>query len=631
MKKNLSKIGYVIFAIFTMALFFLKQSKYTVNDSDIFLEELILVFVLFAGGFLLFSKKISDKIKVGILLLAIALFVSYPVYTDYLVYSHDINFHLVRIEGLAENINDLQLPARINTIVNNGYGYANPIFYPELFLAFPAFLRCFNVSFIFAFKLLLVAINILAVFLMYISVKKISKSTSSGIISAIIFAAANYRLENVFTRAAIGEALALCFFPLAIWGLYELCCGDKKKWYIFAIGISGIIQSHILSVLFAGVICATFGYVFIDKIIKEKRIKPILLSGLAIILLNSWFIWPFVDGYQLDLAVKNGGAGYVFYDYTVIPAQLFNIFDSANAYNLTATADKGMKEDMSYTLGILCTLGLIVCVYNSFKHKGEKDEMQRFLRTLTIIAVFFMILSTNIIPWKELQSESKFINNICTTIQFGWRFLGITTFAVSIGAGIILGRYVDSQKKEENDFYQNNRVIIGILILAFLAVPYFLRDFSKEDVIFTKESKLNYNLFGQIEYFIGGTDTSKLIADNYNTSSDKVKIVSYSKEKNKIDLEYISLDDNGYIEVPLLYYPGYVAKTDGGKDLEVVAGNNNVVRVNIKESGSGKIKIEYKQKVSYIIANLVSIVTVAGAIGYVIDKKIKPKKKSSCK
>ena len=159
------------------------------------------------------------------------------------------------------------------------------------------------------------------------------------------------------------------------------------------------------------------------------------------------------------------------------------------------------------------------------------------------------------------------------------------------------------------------------MLLAFLAVPYFLSGYSKEDVYITKEFKLNYNLFGQNEYFIHNTNTSKLTENKYETSTQNIKIISNEKVNDKINIEYTSTVDSGYIEVPLLYYPGYVAKDENGKDLEVTLGNNNVVRVNINKKGDGKIKIEYKQKITYILATLVSIVTFVGGIYLLFIKR----------
>lgn len=146
---------------------------------DIWIQGILLLGVLVIGGAFYLKKEINSKFKIAIFLILIALFVSYPLYNDYLVYSHDINFNFVRIEGLKETLGNGQVPVRIHAIENNGYGYATSLLYPELFLYIPAILRLLNTSMVFTFKLFLVLINIASVVSMYIAVKKISKSTVS--------------------------------------------------------------------------------------------------------------------------------------------------------------------------------------------------------------------------------------------------------------------------------------------------------------------------------------------------------------------------------------------------------------------------------------------------------------------
>lgn len=612
MKINFKRIMFIVCYIITCFLFLIKAKAYTEGYIDIYIIGIIALVSLFIGSILYSKKKISNKIKIGIFLVALGLFVSYPLYNDYLVYAHDINFHLVRIEGLKESLSNFQIPARIHPIENNGYGYATSMFYPELFLYIPAILRLINTSMVFSYKLFLVLINIVAVFCMYLSVKNISKSTTAGIIGAIIYAVANYRLENIFTRAALGEALALAFFPLVIWGLYELCIGNKKKWYIFAIGITCVMQSHILSIFFAGIICLVFGLRFIRNIIKEKRYKTIILSLIVILLLNMWFIVPFLDGYKLDLKVKNideNSTAYVFYKYTVIPAQLFNIFDSAYSLNLSIDNELGMENEMSYTLGILCSLGLIISVIYCLKNRNNNDNTVKLIKLLTGISIVFIILSTTIIPWKELQDEYEFIEKICMTMQFGWRFLGISTFTIVIATSIIIGKYVDSKCNAEGDFIENYKIVLVIALIAFLAMPLFLGEYSKQFKFITNSYELNYDLAGQGEYFIDGTDTRKLVENKYVTSSSKIKVNDYNKEGCKIVMNYENNEGSGYIEVPLLYYPGYVAKDENGKKLEISCGDNNVLRVELTEAKNGTITVNYKEKALYIVSDVISIIT----------------------
>lgn len=578
------KIIYTVFSIIIMIIYLLRANSYSQSYLDIGIQGVLLITALGIGGVFYLKKEVSSKFKIAVLLIILALFVSYPLYNDYLVYSHDINFHLVRIEGLKEALGNFQIPARIHPIENNGYGYATSLLYPELFLYIPAILMLLNTSMVFSFKIFLILINIVAVFSMYISVKRISKSTTAGVVATIVFATANYRLENLFTRASVGEALALAFLPIVIWGLYELLVGDKKKWYVFVIGFTCIIQSHMLSVILATIVCMILGVYFIKNVIKEKRYKEILISIVAVILLNMWFIVPFLEAYSLNLNVKNtdeATKAYAFEKYTVIPAQLFNLFDTAYSLNVTNDNEKGMEEEMAYSIGILCSIGLIISVIYCIKNKDSEDNFIKFIRMLCVIAVIFLILSTTIVPWKELQDKFGLIKKLCLTMQFGWRFLGISTVTITITMSIIIGKYVDWKYDENKDFIQNYKIVLGIGLIAFLAVPLFLGEYSKQFKYITNEYELNYDMTGQGEYFIEGTNTSLLTKDKFQTSSTRIRIDSFTKDGSKVVVNYDNKEGRGYIEVPLLYYPGYVARDENGKKMKVVCGENNVVRVEL--------------------------------------------------
>ena len=76
---------------------------------------------------------------------------------------------------------------------------------------------------------------------------------------------------------------------------------------------------------------------------------------------------------------------------------------------------------------------------------------------------------------------------------------------------------------------------------------------------------------------------------------------------------------DAYVEVPLLYYPGYKATTESGEKLETSYGNNNVMRINIKNN-TGNIKVKYTGFIYFRIAELISLLTL---LWLVFWKKIK--------
>lgn len=626
MKKNRKILSYIGICILTIFLFIIKLRGYEQGKFDIYIQGILIFTFLLLLGIIFFKKQISKKTKICIGLICLAVFVSYPLYNDYLIHSHDIGFHLIRIEGIKNALKNFEIPVRIYSLVNNGYGYAISMFYPELFIYIPSILRLLNTSLVFSYKILIFLINLGSIFSMYIAVKNISKSRSTGIIGAIVYATASYRLVTVFTRGAIGEAIAIAFLPIVIWGLYEICTGNKKRWYILLIGYTGVIQSHILSIITTAMISIAFTIYFIKQIMKQKRYKQIILAIVTTILINLWFIVPFLEGYNLDLSVKNRfGESYMFSNNNVIPAELFNVFDNISSNRIDEDISNGMSEDMCFSLGLLCTIGLIINIVFCVKNKDSSDKNIKFIKFLTFLGIIFLILSTSIVPWKELEDNFGIIKKLSATMQFAWRFLGPATAMITMAMSIIIGKYVDSKYDENRDFIKNYEIVIGTAIVAFISLIIIVQPFSKEEKFEPNEIELSTSVVPYYEYYLEKTNTSSFIKDKYFTSSTNIYVNSFSKDDSKIELKYTNNEGNGYIEVPLLYYPGYVAKDEKGKKLKVVCGNNNVIRVELTEKKSGAITVDYREKVKWIFADSISLITILSLIVVAIMKRKKSK------
>ena len=84
-----------------------------------------------AGDFMFKNKKYT------VCYLVIILMASIPLFNNYLIRGHDIYFHLMRIEGLAQGLGAGEFPVRIQPAWYDGYGYAVSVFYSDLFL-YPA-------------------------------------------------------------------------------------------------------------------------------------------------------------------------------------------------------------------------------------------------------------------------------------------------------------------------------------------------------------------------------------------------------------------------------------------------------------------------------------------------------------
>lgn len=80
---------------------------------------------------------------------------------------------------------------------------------------------------------------------------------------------------DVYTRVAVGEAMAMAFFPLFIVGLYEVLFGDAKCWRMLALSACGIFLSHMLSTMLCAVLAAGAALLCLRRVIGQKRFVPL--------------------------------------------------------------------------------------------------------------------------------------------------------------------------------------------------------------------------------------------------------------------------------------------------------------------------------------------------------------------
>lgn len=181
-------------------------------------------------------------------LLLLACIFSLPYLNDKLQNGHDIPFHLGRIFGIGVALRNGQFPVRLcDDLYSVVGGYANPVMYPELFLYFSGAMCALGASVLLATKVLFILIEFLTAYCGYYGAKQIA-GDEAGMVFTVLYLCCPYRLDNIYIRAAVGEALAMAFLPLAAAGIYQLMQGDPKKGFWSALlGITGVLQSHIIS------------------------------------------------------------------------------------------------------------------------------------------------------------------------------------------------------------------------------------------------------------------------------------------------------------------------------------------------------------------------------------------------
>ena len=251
------------------------------------------------------NKEKKDLLILSLFIILISC--SFLIFFDFIPFGHDGRFHLSRISSLRDAIIiGYDFPIKIYPNYFNGIGYANGIFYPDLYLYIPAYLATLGINVITTYKITLVICSIATLYFMYICSKEITNSHKAGIISSFIYTLSGYRLYNMFDRAALGELLAMCFIPLAIYGLFHILYRNKEKWHYFVIGFSSILLSHIISSVLFILFLISFCIVSFSHIIRDySRLRILFASCCLVVLLVAYFYFPMIEQLVSDRFILN--------------------------------------------------------------------------------------------------------------------------------------------------------------------------------------------------------------------------------------------------------------------------------------------------------------------------------------
>lgn len=538
------------------------------------------------------------------IIFGVALLATSPMMQTYLYNGDDLCYHLARLEGLKDGILDGQIPVNILPDGLKNHGYLNAM-YPYLFLYIGAFLRICRVSLALSYKVLIFLANLGAAVSAYVAVKSMVQSRRSVILAVVLYTLMPYRFTNIFSRGDLGEILALVFWPLVIAGLYHVILGDRRKWYFLVIGFSGALQSHILSAAFVAVICVITALVYVGRIIRDKRYAEIGKAAGLSMLLNMWYLVPFMTYYYMEDICKDSLRWSSYFEQSI---NLSNLTQSLSLYN---------KQYFSLGLALLGCLGIGV-IYLLCEHRSQKADLDGYLLYLLVMGCILAFMTTGYFPNRTLLANSLF-ENIATMIQFPWRFLG-PVCACMMFVGVIGLSRSDILKPFRNIIFA---LLIGLNLLVIVSVPTDNNHmpYDNPEAVASKghESKLvaNIGLFYPHEWRLDGASDERLTSSVITSDMNNITVYDYQKKGTKAVISYSATTDRGYIELPMLSYLGYRAYDENGQKVEIRRGD--AARIRLAVTGDGiehHIYVRYGPVPAFVIANVISALTIAGCIWY---------------
>lgn len=567
-----------------------------------------LVALLITTGLVLYWKKTpqySERIIVLTAFWSLIFLTMSPFLNEYLIIGHDIKFHLARINGISTGIRNGDFLVRINPVQAYGYGYASAAMYPQLFLYPAALLNLAGMSLMNSYKCLLFLIQVATFGSSYFSFSRIFNSKKAGIMDTFLYMMSMNRLSNLYVRGDLGEVLAMIFFPLAFYGMYEIICRDQRKWYWATVAFSGVFLSHILSTEFVMVTAAVFCLVCVRRFLKEpKRIVALCKAALLTVLLCLWQIMPLLTYAGEKLAVF-GEPNVYLPDRLISALDVFAVF-AADGYQ---------------SVGIILGLGVLfyVMIAAFVKQQGDltEDEMAwlKLGKAGMITASITLAMTLWIFPWNFLCSLTL-IDRLIKSIQFPWRLLSITSFMLCI---VFVAAMMLLFEKWKNYAYP---LTLAICLGSVVSSLYFIESTSDIEVIEKRADAENIILTDYLYFYEGQSDAPFRERGNViATNQDEVwKITDYEKKGTALgaDLSALASHENSWVEVPLYYYPGYHASLDGVEtDLE--QGTKGVIRVMLPdEFNNGRLSVWFEDFKVWRIADFISILTLLVCIGYIV-------------
>lgn len=579
------------------------------SDTVIFAIFIILAVVITAVLMIrcdFFHMPLNDRLcfaAIGLYLILI----NYMYYRPFPLGGEDVGYHLARIEATYNEMRNGQIPIVMYSDFVGGRGMIG-IMYPYLFLFIPAFLRILHMSPEGALRLFFILITYATCASSYYASKRLTNNKYLASVSMMLYGMLLYRITTMTYRYAYGELQAFVFFPLVILGLYETVVGDRKKWPVLAIGMTGLMQCHLLSFLQASILCLTVGVLNIVNIIRERRYIQTVLAALTTVLLNLWYIVPFLIYYREELAINEHLSwGNEIYGYSSYLTEMLRLFPNTS---------EGETQHKMGLLGLWLVVLAGMAIYYQLKQR-ERTGSDRYSLILLTVGIMSLYMASKDFPW-ETVLKSEAVSDALGYLQFVGRFYMIGEICLFFGAVIVLAGNIDF-----------SRLVARGIMIAVISIAA-LQAYAMTDGWLTELTDPFCDARAQ-RYTPAVNDTSveDYVPEGYwfgegfadEAESPVADITDYSHEHLHTSFAYKSAEAT-YAEIPLLYYKGYRAITNDDIMLRLDKGTAGCIRIELPESAeTTTVNIDFIGSAVWKAAVIVSVLSTILFAGYMVYER----------
>ena len=517
--------------------------------------------------------------------------------TQVITSGDDYLFHLSRTYSLYNSITSHHLITGLDYQSFFERGTAFNIFYPYVATTLPVVIfKIITKSWVIAFGLFYAISTFITLSLTYKSSKYLTKNKVQAYLFALLYSFAFYRIMDGYWRFDIGEYMALSFIPFVLMTLeIMLQKNDYSKWYWLAIGMTGIIYSHLLTaVLICGVMVARM---FIGWFSVKKGFIIGILKAVGLTILFSMYQIITIGEQMLHIKLE-----------TVDRIDLSAHVPSVTDY-LTNSAN---NQPTYYTAGLLVIIMGVIAIVNMSKLRDGGVQVKSAL----LMGAGILMVTTASFPWALLNGTPLDI------IQFPFRLTSYTTVYL-----IFAGTFALSNALEAKEFGKYNIAAILVLIVAVMSMftmitkqvtdranPQGAPDV-KFDITRFRDSPVNdYRPVNTPK--LGDTISKKQFAINHGKYTNKIKLTA---QKDQLAFNYKTNGTKTIVDIPVVDYKGVVVK-DNGKPLSVNRTKRGTLEVTLKSKRDHNVTVCYKASKFRVASLIVSILSIIIFSGFSVSK-----------
>lgn len=400
--------------------------------------------------------KIWNRRQKNILFLELVLlvFLSMPLYMNYLPASERLGIYFLETEGIR-----------------------GP------FLRLPLLLRRLGLGIQACCKISVFSINLACLVTSLFCFTKAAGNCYAGFTGSFCYCFSVYYVYVNMVRGSLGEMTAFIFLPLyglGLWKLYTQSPEEKDYWKSgipLAAGLLGIWLSCIpLAFIFSGFTLLT-ALLLASATFRKKTFAVLALSVCAVAVLTLSLTIPYAEKMLAGNLYADTVSGNSFASRALLPAQLLLPFHGNSNYHYEVQDHSGhIGLGLPFLILILLWMAEAVTV----KKKGGRP-LWKPICFLMGICIFSAFLCTTAFPWRRLAQSGWIFSVLSEHIGYPWRFLAPAVLSGSMAVALYGGR-----------IWKKGRKAMALFLLAVTVCNVLSGIYLMDSLLYTTEPNPSY-------------------------------------------------------------------------------------------------------------------------------------------